>query len=132
MSSITASSSSRSSANHRLFRERNLSSANIFFFNANDQAPAQIIELRARLLNMEGANTPNAGDRYMLTLAMTFETLQFQPGPERARFEASIPLARQAQLARNKHRFAAVESKWMKVNETLLELLINHDAFEHT
>lgn len=132
MASITASSSSRSSANHRLFRERNLSSANIFFLNANDPAPAQINELRAKLINMEGVDTPNAGDRYMLNLAMSLETLQFQAGPERARFEACVPLARQAQLALNKHRFAAVESKWMKVNETLLQLLVKDDAFEYT
>ena len=132
MASITQSTSSSSAANHRLYRELNLRSANIYFFNANDPAPAQITELQARLLDMEGADASSAGDRYMLTLAMSLETLQFQPGPERARFEACVPLARQAQLALNKHRFAAVESKWMKVNETLLQLLVKHDAFEYT
>ena len=132
MASITASTSSSSTANHRLYRELNLRSANIYFFDAKDPAPAQITKLQARLLDMEGADASSAGNRYMLFPSVSFETLQFRPGPEKPRFEACLAVALRAQDALNKQRFAAVESNWMKVNETLLQLLVNDDAFQYT
>lgn len=60
---------------------------------------------------MEGADASSAGDRYMLLPAVSFETLQFRLGPGKARFEACVAVARRAQDALNKQRFAAVESQ---------------------
>ena len=45
MAPSTSTPSSRSSANHRLFREQNLQSAGIYFFKLNDPAPADLLDL---------------------------------------------------------------------------------------
>ena len=131
MAASMSTASSRSSADHRLFREQNLQSAGIYFFKLNDPAPAELLDLRASLLNTEGI-TWASGAAGLTPVSLQSVADGLQPGPEKARYEACMETARQTRSALDKHDFAAVEALWLKVNDIVLQILMEESAFKQT
>ena len=55
-----------------------------------------------------------------------------QTVPDKARYEASLERARRTKLMLNKLNFDAVEDAWMVVNDTVLQILMDEEAFGTT
>lgn len=125
--------SSRSSANHRTFRDDNLESAEIRFLKPNDPTPVEITELGACLLNTDGLDLSIAiGGFISPQPPLGILASCIHPGPEKARYEACLSRAEQGQLALNDQRFDAVKLQWMSVNQILLQVLMQDNAFRQS
>ena len=128
MDGETSTSSSRTTAGHRLYRLQNLQSARIYF-KEDDPHAAQVNDLRARLFNMEGITLSK--DR---TKSVSLEEIgaSLQSVPDKARYEASLERARRTKLELSQLNSAAVEEDWMVVNDTVLKILMDKKAFVMT
>lgn len=129
----STSSSSRSSAAQRTFRSENLDLAFIYFSKPNDPSPSRITELQATVLNLEGLD-PTFITNLLTSRDASFAAPanRFLPGPEKGRYEACMSIAQRCQFALNKQNFEAVEGKWMNLNETVLQILLEDEAFQYS
>ena len=128
MDAETSTTSSRSTAGHRLYRKQNLRSARIYF-NRTDPAPPELLDLQARLLNTEEITLPSSGWK---PVSLEIIAHGLQPVSDRARYEACLKRAQQIKSALDNHDFDEVEDAWMEVNDTVLQILMKDVAFEKT
>ena len=129
MDAETPSTSSRSTAGHRLYRTHNLESAEIYFKRPRP-APAKVLDLRARLFGTEGNTLRSHYGLNPVSLAVVDVALL--PSSGKATYEACLARARLIQSALDTHDFDAVEEDWMDVNNMVLQILINEQAFHKT
>lgn len=127
MDAGTSSTSTRSTAGHRLYRKQNLQSARIHF-KKNEPAPPEVLELQAMLFNTEGISLP-LNIRYQ---SASLESIAqgLQPGPEKARYEACLQSAQEIKSSLDRHDSDAAEEMWMKVNDQVVQILMDGDDFE--
>lgn len=128
MDADTSTTSTRSTAGHRLYRTQNLRSARIYF-KRTDTAPPEVLDLQATLLNTEEITLPNFG---LKPGSLEVVAQALRSASDQARYEACLRRARQVKSAVDKQNSDAVEDKWMVLNDTVLQILMNEEAFDET